>query len=258
MRLHAFVLHLTRASARKPNAHELVEICRAAPGVEHAAIWPAVDGAAMSSTDLDDAVGAGLFAPPYPFPLKTGEIGCFLSHRQIWAELQSRDADAALIVEDDAGADPDTFAQAVALASDHIARLGYIQLQTRDIPGPAATVASNGPCHLSVPQLAGLRTTAQIVSREAAAHLLHLSDQMDRPVDTFVQSHWHTLLRPAVIYPSGVSEMDAQLAGTTIQGGKKPLWEKIGREFARGRYRRAVARLSRHSAAVPTGGFVDD
>lgn len=250
MQLRAYILHLIRATARRENAQLLRDTCGVPGG-----LWPAVDGAAMSSTDLSDAIGAQLFAPEYPFTLKTGEIGCFLSHRQIWADLQMRDEDAALIIEDDAALDPETFPLALELAAGNIARLGYIQFQTRITDGPAALVDTNGPCQLTVPQLGGLRTTAQMVSREAAAHLLRLSEIIDRPVDTFVQSHWHTLLRPARIYFSGVSDIADQLDGSTIQAGRKPLLEKIAREFSRSRYRRAVRRLSARSDAPVKGGL---
>lgn len=249
MQVHAFVLHLTRATDRRANAHGLLHTL--GPACE---IWPAVDGGALSSDDLATSVGSLLFEPTYPFALKPGEIGCFLSHRQIWADLQMRDADAALIVEDDAGIDPDIFHEAAILAQTHIRELGYIQFQTRPATGSTTLVDSAGPSRLIVPQMAGLRTTAQLVSKEAAAHLLKLSDPIDRPVDTFVQSHWHTGLRPAMIYPSGVSD-DAGEGGSTIQAGKKPIWEKLIREVSRARYRKAVTRLSRQSAAPVQGGL---
>lgn len=258
MELHAFVLHLTRASGRRANAQTLREECEATGGFDRVEIWPAVDGAAMSSADLSDGVGSGLFEPLYPFALKHGEIGCFLSHRQIWAEMQRRDADAALIIEDDAGVDPSHFAPALELAAQHILDLGYIQLQTRPAQGPATVVDTNGACRLTVPQLAGLRTTAQMVSKAAAAHLLRLSEVIDRPVDTFVQSHWHTRLRPAMVHPSGVADIAGELDGSTIQSGRKSLLDRLSREWHRTRYRRAVRALSRQSAAAPTGGIGHD
>ncbi len=253
MHLRAYILHLNRASARRENAQQLLQSCGVTGG-----LWPAVDGSNMSSTDLSDVVGAQLFDPEYPFPLKTGEIGCFLSHRQIWAEMQNREEDAALIIEDDAALDPDVFPLAVDLALSNIDTLGYIQLQTRLANGAAALVDTNGPCQLTLPRLGGLRTTAQMVSRDAAAHLLQLTEIIDRPVDTFVQSHWHTLLRPGRIFPSGVRDIGDALDGSTIQGGKKSVLEKMGREFARSRYRRAVTRLSASSAAPIDGGMPGD
>ena len=252
MQVHAFILHLVRATARKGNAQDLLDLC----GLD-GEVWPAVDGAAMSSTDLAATVGTQIFEPAYPFTLRTGEIGCFLSHRQIWAELQMRDVDAALIIEDDAGLDPALFDHAVNLASTHIAELGYIQFQTRPTQGATTLIDTGGDCRLVVPELGGLRTTAQMVSKRAAAHLLALSDPFDRPVDTFVQSHWHTGLRPAMIYPSGIADIADRLDGSTIQEAKKPIWEKLSRELSRSRYRSAVTRLSRQSSAPVQGGLAN-
>ena len=76
MQAHAFVLHLTRARKRRDNAHALKENC-GLPGE----LWAAVDGTALDAADLAAETGARLFEPAYPFPLKPGEIGCFLSHR---------------------------------------------------------------------------------------------------------------------------------------------------------------------------------
>jgi GR25 family glycosyltransferase involved in LPS biosynthesis len=257
MEVHVFVLHLVRASARRGNAQALLADAREIGGMK-GEIWPAVDGGAMSSTDLSASVGAALLEPVYPFPLKAGEIGCTLSHRQIWAELQMRDAGAALILEDDAEIDPATFDAALALARTHIDRLGYIQFQTRAPNGPSHLVDTSRDCRLIVPQQAGLRTTGQMVSSAAAAHLLALSDPFDRPVNTFIQSHWHTGLRPAVIHPSGLADIGEELDGSTIQSGDKPWTEKLMRQFHRTRYRAGVSRLSRHSAAPIKGGFAPD
>lgn len=250
--MHAFVLHLTRASGRRENARRLRDQC--GPAGE---IWPAVDGSSISSSELAGAVGSHLFEPAYPFGLKTGEIGCFLSHRQIWAEIQNRKIDAALIVEDDAGIEPEAFTDALDLARQHIEELGYIQFQTRAAEGRKTLIDKAGTCVLTVPVIGGLRTTAQMVSRRAAAHLLRLSEVIDRPVDTFVQSHWHTGLRPAAIHPSGVGDIADRLDGSTIQTGRKPFFERLRREVVRSRYRRAAARLSHRSAAPSGGGFGD-
>lgn len=253
MGLRAYVLHLLRAEKRRANARNLLETC----GLE-GSIWPAVDGAAMSSSDLSAAYGADLFAPRYPFRLRSGEIGCFLSHRQIWADMQDAPEDAALIIEDDAGLEPARFATALDLAARHVQEFGYIQLQTRPPKGPARLIDKSGDCALLLPREAGLRTTAQVVSRAAAAHLLALSDPFDRPVDTFVQSHWHTGLRPAAIHPSGVLEIADRLDGSTIQTAAKPLMERLRREVLRARYRAGVRRLSARSDAPRPDPVVGD
>lgn len=250
MKMHAYVLHLERATARRANAQALLENC----GLD-GDIWPAVDGAKCPPEEIENAVAASLFDPSYPFALKTGEIGCFLSHRQIWADMQRHEASAALIVEDDAGLDPDTFPKALQIAQRHIETLGYIQFQTRPPKGPVTPLEATDGMALIVPQVSGLRTTAQLVSRDTAAHLSALSAPFDRPVDTFLQSHWHTGLRPAMIYPSGISEIADQLDGSTIQQSRKSLRERLSREWNRSRFRRKVAQLSERSRAPRTGGI---
>lgn len=249
--MRAYVLHLARAKARRDNARALLQQCGVA-----GEIWPAVDGAALDPADLRAQYRREVFWPVYPFELRMGEIGCFLSHRQIWADMQDRREDCALIIEDDAGIEPAMLARALDLARRHIARRGYIQLQTQPHRGPALLLDTNGPAALTLPRLPGLRTTAQVVSKPAAAQLLKHSRTFDRPVDTFVQSHWQTGLRAAMIHPSGVSEIAGQLDGSTIQNAYKGLLEKARREVARALYRRAARRAAIHSDAP--GGGADD
>ena len=244
MNAHAFVLHLTRARKRRDNAYALLETC-GLPGE----IWAAVDGAALDPDDLATDLRADLFDPPYPFPLKTGEIGCFLSHRQIWAEIVHRGLDYALVFEDDVELDQDVFPAALELATRHVDNFGMIQLQNRPPRGPARLVDAQGTCQLTVPTVTPVRLSAQLISGRGAAKLLENAGTFDRPVDTYVQSHWVTGLRPAVVYPGGIRTISDQLDGSTIQVGRKSLSERLHREAARFLYRRRIARLSRDSAA---------
>jgi GR25 family glycosyltransferase involved in LPS biosynthesis len=246
--MRAYVLHLLRAQKRRDNAQALLEKCGVA-----GAIWPAVDGAATDGTALRAHYSRHVFAPAYPFDLRVGELGVFLSYRQIWADMQRHADDSALIFEDDAGIDTDLLPTALALGAHHVQRLGYIQLQTRAHSGPATFLDRSGACTLSQPVVPALRCTAQLVSKAAAAHLLQLSAPFDRPVDTWLQSHWHTGLRPAMIYPSGILEIANQLNGSTIQTASKSPWEKLRREVARALYRRAVRRAAAASQAPQHG-----
>lgn len=246
--MRAYVLHLTRATQRRDNAAALLINCGVA-----GKIWPAVDGAAVDGADLRAPYRRHLFTPAYPHELRVGELGCFASHRTIWEDMQTGPDEAALILEDDAGIDPALLPRALELAGRHVQQFGYIQLQTRSRIGRAAVLDRSGGCTLSLPVVPGLRTTAQVVSRSAAAHLLKRSETFDRPVDTWLQSHWHTGIRPTVIYPSGILEMEDKLHGSTIQTAKKSLREKARREVARALYRLAVRRAAAVSDAPRLG-----
>ena len=244
MNAQTFVLHLTRARKRRDNAHALLETC-GLPGE----IWAAVDGAALSPQDLSADLSANLFDPPYPFTLKTGEIGCFLSHRQIWAEIVHRDLDYAIVFEDDVKLDPAVFPDALDLAVRHVQSFGVVQLQNRHPRGPARLIDVQGKCQLSFPTLTPVRLSAQLISRWGAEKLLEKAGTFDRPVDTYVQSHWFTGLRPGVVYPGGIRTISDALDGSTIQIGRKSLPERLHREVARFVYRRRIARLSKNSSA---------
>ena len=251
MQIHVFVLHLVRATARRDTAQALLTTCKDVAGLS-GELWPAVDGAGLSSDALDEMVGAKLFEPTYPFALKAGEIGCFLSYRQIWAEILRRDLGCALVFEDDVSLDTRMFARALELGKQHVDTLGYVQFQNRPAKGPAHLVDRADDASLTVPQITPVRASAQLINKKAAATLLGNSEQFDRPVDTFVQSHWVTGFRPGVIYPSGISTISDQLDGSTIQKSTKPLGEKLQREAARFFYRRALARYARQSTAPAT------
>jgi GR25 family glycosyltransferase involved in LPS biosynthesis len=247
--MHAFVLHLTRARARRDNARALLKTC-GVPGE----IWEAVDGKSLSSQDFSAPLVDHLFEPTYPFPLNPGEVGVFLSQRQIWAEIVRRDLDCALIFEDDVALDPELFAPALRLAMRNVPAFGYVQLQNRPVDGQPKVLDIEGPALLTSPTVTPLRASAQVISASAARRLHEMTRRFDRPVDTFVQSHWHTGLRPGVVYPSGVSTISEQLDGSTIQTNKeRGVLQIAKREAARLFYRRKVDQYSRQSPAVVPG-----
>ncbi|WGH77418.1 hypothetical protein [Jannaschia ovalis] len=149
------------------------------------------------------------------------------------------------MIEDDAGIDPAPLARAIALAEAH-ATTGFVQFQTR-APGPGRAVAQDGSVALIDPEVVPLRTTFNLFSRAAAARLLEATDRFDRPIDTFLQMHWVTGVKPLVLWPSGASEASAALGGSVIQlkGG---LGAKLRREVLRPLYRAAIRRRSRRAS----------
>lgn len=239
MKIIGFVIHLARATSRRSVAERLCADC----GVP-CEIADAVDGSALTAAELTAVYSPGLIAPRYPFALRAGEIGCFLSHRQIWQRLLDSDAEAALILEDDLAMSPD-FVDALALAQRNLPMFGYIQFQTRPLVGAALDELK--VCCLYQPDVTPLRTSGQLISRDTAERLLALTTHFDRPIDTFLQMHWHTGLRLGAIAPSGLSDRTAEVGGSTISQ-RRPLIEKLTREWQRGRYRRTVRRLSQEAA----------
>ena len=235
-----FIIHLERASARRPHVEIIMQ-----ESPYPARIWPACDGAAMDSAVRDHLIsGPALFQPAYPFSLSMGEVGCFESHRSVWRHMVDNDVKVALILEDDVAINPAEFRAALAMAESHIAELGYIQLQVRAVKPPFSVVEQSGPVAIILPQVIPLRTSAQLVSLDAARSLLSASEQIDRPVDGFLQLFWETGVRPHCVVPSGVSDLTQESGGSTVSR-KRSLWQKLIAAAKRWTYRNQVATLSR-------------
>jgi GR25 family glycosyltransferase involved in LPS biosynthesis len=237
-----FVIHLARATARAPQVEHLLKVVDMP-----AEIAPACDGSLLTpAARAKICPGAPLLQPTYPFDLSAGEIGCFESHKAVWEKIVSRGLDYALVLEDDVAIAPETFASALVLARDHIAQHGIIQFQVREISGSYTSLVSNESVHLVQPETVQLRTSAQLVSGVAAARLLSLTEQIDRPVDTFLQMFWQTGIRPVCVVPSGVSDTTAQSGGSTISS-RRSWFARMGAEWKRFGYRRKITAFSRRS-----------
>ena len=238
--IETFVIHLERATARRPHVDSMLM-----KSPQPAQIWPACDGAAMEAGARDKLVSQSpLLTPAYPFKLSMGEIGCFESHRSVWRHMVKNKIAAALILEDDVAIDPPVFDAAVDLAVKHVSSLGYIQLQVREVKPPFQVIEQSGATAILRPQVTPLRTSAQVVSLEAARALLAASDQIDRPVDTFLQMFWDTTVRVHCVAPSGVSDLTAEAGGSTVSR-KRSLWQKVVAEAKRWTYRSQIAALSK-------------
>ncbi|WP_069301397.1 glycosyltransferase family 25 protein [Neptunicoccus sediminis] len=238
-RIETLIIHLARATGRRGQVDRLLS-----DTPYPARVIDAVEGSVLSAEQQDRVLADHpLFKPRYPFPLNAGELGCFLSHRTVWQMIVDQGLSAALVLEDDVAL-VDGFDRAATFAAQHVNTLGYIQFQVRPVP-ECKTVARGENVSIVQPKVTPLRTSAQMVSNAAAVRLLALTKQVDRPVDTFLQSHWHTGLQLACVVPSGVEDRTAQSGGSTIST-RKPIAEKMKREWMRARYRAAVKGRSRN------------
>ncbi|TWT79080.1 Glycosyltransferase family 25 (LPS biosynthesis protein) [Planctomycetes bacterium CA13] len=245
MMARALVISLQRATTRLAHAQSLLAQL---PLV--AEILPAVDGAAMSKQEIDAVYARHLHQPRYPFELRVGEIGCFLSHRKAWQTIVDQDLDAALVMEDDVLIDGEPFERAIDFIKAHAPRDSYVQLPVRQVPRDVISIAASGAQRMLLSTITPLRTSGQWVTRIAAKRLLAATERFDRPVDTTLQMHWITGVRCLTLDPSGITDLTTELGGSTIGVGKKKrlTFEKVSREFSRAYYRAQIARLSAKAA----------
>ena len=138
----------------------------------------ATDG---SSIDLAPYAGSGLLP---------GEIGCFLSHREIWNKLVRSEEEYALVLEDDVRLSPDLprLLAAINWVPDSA---GLVKLDTSGGLIGVAKSGSRTPCRRSLHLLRTHHggTAGYIVSRAYAAKLLAGSTTLKEAVDHFMFGH---------------------------------------------------------------------
>lgn len=241
MRVRGFVIHLARAEQRRAQVDRLVT---QAPCETE--VFDAVDGRAMAEAEVAAVLSdRPLMTPPYPFQIGRGELACFLSHRVLWQRMVDEGLDQALILEDDVALEAG-FGAAFALASRFAGVEGFVQFQTRPLRGASEVVLEEAGVRVLRPRVVPRRTSAQLVGRRAAERLLAVSGRIDRPVDGMLQLVWETGQAVHCVVPSGVSDMTAEVGGTTVQRKSgADIIGRLSRAYHRAVYRRAVQRLSR-------------
>lgn len=235
--IKAYIIHLQRASDRWDNVSKLKD-CLPVP----TKVITAIDSQTLPKEIAARHVRRQVCAPRYPFPLNVNEVACFLSHRAAWATLVDDNVDAGLILEDDAETTPD-FEAAFDFARLAIREGDFIRFPHRDGQEDGPPVLLDGAYQLFEPIPVGLGMVAQLVTRDAAIRLLTKTQLFDRPVDTFIQMHWITGVRPCSIRPGGIREISSELGGSLLKQ-EKTLAAKLRHEVLRPIYRRKIRALS--------------
>jgi GR25 family glycosyltransferase involved in LPS biosynthesis len=235
IRAEAFIIHLARAEARRPQVDRLTATLPLPVNVVDA-----VDGLTLADGEIEAVYRRHLHRPRYPFELRKAEVGCFLSHRKAWQAILDRGLDAGLIVEDDVEPDEGLFGPALALAMETIRPGDYIRFPYRSHTDSGAEVAKAGDIALVEPAHVGLGMQTQLVGRQAAAELLKATEAFDRPVDTTIQMRWLAKIRILAVRPPAVRQIGHLLGGTIVQKKTKPLREVLSREVKRVWYRLAL------------------
>jgi len=231
--MRSLIIHMPSSIQRRDNARDLV---RSLPNGE---LVEAVNGRDKAQIAHVRTYAGDLHFPRYPFALGPAEIGVFESHRKCWRRIIDKGWDYALITEDDLQIDPDIWPSVLALLKEHATPDMYIRLPVKNREKPVQVVAQKEAGALFLPRIVGLQCICQLVGRNAAQRLLDVTDQIDRPVDTFVQMHWASGQPVHSVWPTGNREIAGQIGGSTIQT-KTRASGKLTREIKRAWYRMQI------------------
>lgn len=162
--------------------------------------------------------------------MTTGEIGCFASHRALWA-LSVKTNESIMVMEDDFQLG-DQFVDSLEIARDLINAAGYLRLQ-QSSNARRREIADFGHLQLSVYTKPPHCMMCYCISPSVAARFLELTSAMDAPVDVFVKKYWHHrqaiyALTPYSVSPSSTSAVSSIIGRAKIE---KPTLIKLHRVF---------------------------
>lgn len=176
--------------------------------------------------------------------MNSGEIGCFLSHREAWQRIVDQKLEAGLIIEDDVRVNPPIFNKSLNFTLRYIRKYKYIQFQVREPNRRTDIIETENELKILYPVPTQLRTSAQLVSFEAAVDLLNKTKKIDRPVDTTLQMFWETKIKCYCVNKSGISDHTLEAGGSTlVQKNHSKL--KLLRNIKRSVYRIKILYLSK-------------
>ena len=210
--IKCFIIHLQRAKKRKKFVEDIVNKVPIKSEIIYA-----VDGSSLSEKKINSIYSnKKIYNPKYPFKLNSGEIGCFLSHREAWRRIVDQKLEAGLIIEDDVRINPSIFNKSLNFTFKNILKYKYIQFQVRENKRKSTNIQTENELELLYPVPTQLRTSAQLVSFEAAVELLNKTKKIDRPVDTTLQMFWETKIKCYCVNKSGISDHTLEAGGSTL------------------------------------------
>lgn len=246
-----FIVNLPRRADRRVEMETRLEALNLQPELrEKFEFFPAVDGSQIDETFMkegdygvwDSWKNSDLPLHFYQREVRNGEIGCALSHVNIWKKVVEEGLDEVLILEDDAGFDRHfqyLFQRALTFCR-HAKKEGKWDLLYlgRNAMTPDPFQIRN---FISMPGFSYC-THGYMVTRSGAEKLLSVGYEQDLiPVDEFLPAMFHQHIRadildrfalpepiwayavtPNVVHQVDYSDSDTECSSDTIKGGEPP------------------------------------
>jgi glycosyl transferase family 25 len=167
----------------------------------------AVRGVDLTEDDINSAYSSVINKNKYLKEMSVGEIGCYLSHRKVWAKIVDENLDFAVLIEDDAKLQ-DGFENVFELLNS-LDNWDYVKLNGgrggRKVIESLAMTSKHSLVHYDK---APVSTLAQGISLRGANKLLKFSRPFYRPVDVDIQLYWEKNIDVLGIEPKLVDKAD--------------------------------------------------
>ena len=159
-----------------------------------------------------------------------GSIGCHLSHIKAYENLLSSNDEAVLILEDDAVIE-DTLPQTLAKLEQAMQHIDILFLCDRREDKPSVEIGNITQNHtLCVKKFSNIGTTAYVINRRAAHHMLSNHKEFGIEIDCLLNRWWRHDLAVATIKPDLVKD---EAAETQIGYELTPLARTLVQKWAK-------------------------
>lgn len=198
----------------------------------------AVDGIKLDKTALSQYQQQSKNSYLHYAQLNAGEIGCALSWHKAWKLIASNLQQACIVLEDDVKLH-DNFQTTInslfeALDENIIIDLsggkGFLIKEKKTINGIKLIRYQTPP----------LKNQGAIYGKKACQIFLDKIQHFQAPVDTLQQMIWLHNIQTWSLETGCLSHQDNAVDGSTISTQKKPLLDKIKKEFTRPLWRSAI------------------
>ena len=183
--------------------------------------FDAVNGRDMSEPEIARVYDALANRRRARYPLVAGEIGCYLSHLELWRELAASDHKGAIILEDDFIARPELPLVLASLSSD---RSGWDMVKLYSRRPNQRMLSTQALCvgfQLARPYQIPNTTLGYAIRRDAALRLLDNVGRFARPIDEDLKRFWEHGLDIRLVLPPPLGLAPAANSGDAIQAARR-------------------------------------
>ncbi len=190
-------------------------------------VFPAVDGRKLASANgvCRLADGTPIYDPDHSIklgyrPMSPAEIGCYLSHLEIWKKVVEQNVGWALVLEDDLNIDP-RISSIIKHLPDVEKGWDYIKLSALGkVPFiKLFPLTANHSLSLLLRGSTGMQ--AYCISPLGARKLIAKALPITIPVDVFIDHFWHTGLNTLAVTPYPVE--DNKHISSSIEAERLPI-----------------------------------
>ena len=204
--------------------------------------WDAVDGKELSLETVAHRNQTHWWRVHRGRMMNKGEIGCYLSHYEVWKHIVREEYPAAIVLEDDAVLQ-DNFESIIRALVDFHCQWDIVLLSTK----------KNYKKHLDLGQIGNTqhrlvrfnrrvgRTGAYCIACKAAETLIQYAEPIRAPIDWTYAEWWQNGLNFYATLPATVRHGSANALSTTINTESRKVRRSLREHFTALRYRIADA-----------------